>query len=81
MNNYRKHFDRELTIMRSNLEEGDQLVIEDSVPAIEKVLDSFGDGHSGGSAPLAIGALSATIKNTCYYQKHVAVQTFESTLR
>ncbi|MHA1287472.1 MAG: hypothetical protein ACTSPB_08720 [Candidatus Thorarchaeota archaeon] len=68
MNNYRKHFDRELTIMRSNLEEGDQLVIEDSVPAIEKVLDSFGDGHSGGSAPLAIGALSATIKNTLLFK-------------
>jgi len=67
--NYMKHFERELDIMHENLELGDNLLIEDFIPIIKKIIKKFSkQGHSGGSAPYASGALSRTIKNVLTFK-------------
>jgi hypothetical protein len=70
MNNYRKHFDRELKIMRDSLEpEEGKLIIEPFIEDIYSILDKFaGEGHSGASAPHGAEALSFAIKKACMFE-------------
>lgn len=70
---YKKHFERELTILRSSVEkpkeEGGELLINDFIPEIRMIIDKFAkQGHSGSSAPFYAGALSRTIKNTLLFK-------------
>ncbi len=68
MNNYKKHFERELKIMEANLKEGNNLAIKDFIPDIISITEKFsGQGHSGGSAPFYAGALSSAIKNVLLF--------------
>ena len=68
MSNYKKHFDRELKIMKDNLKKGDSLAIKDFIPDIESIIEKFSkQGHSGGSAPFYAGALSSVIKKTLLF--------------
>jgi hypothetical protein len=69
MNNYLKHFKRELRILGSKLEKGDNLVIKDFIPEIESIIEKFSkQGHSGSSAPFYSGALSSTIKKVLSFE-------------
>lgn len=66
--NYRKHFDRELSIAESQLKEGDNLAIKDFIPDIYSIIEKFGkQGHSGMSAPFYAGALSGAIKKALLF--------------
>ena len=66
----KEHFEKELEIMRKSVvEEGDELIIEPFVEQIREIINIFSkQGHSGGSAPFAIGALSKTIKAVLGFQ-------------
>lgn len=69
MNNFKKHFHRELDILRDNLDKDDKLLIEPFVDIIDEICDIFaGEGHSGGSAPYSAGALSQTIKKILLFE-------------
>jgi len=68
-NNYIKHFERELEVMRATVEEGDSLIIEPYVRSIREVCKDFAqEGHSGGSAPMAAGVLAQAIKAILGFQ-------------
>ena len=68
-NNYIKHFERELEIMRATVKEDDQLIIEPYVRSIREVCKDFAsEGHSGGSAPMAAMVLAKTIKSILGFQ-------------
>ena len=69
MNNYKIHFERELEILRQNVDKDDNLIIEDFIPIIYDILDVFAtQGHSGGSAPYYSSALSNTIKKVLSFE-------------
>lgn len=66
---YASHFDRELEIMRKQVEKDDELIIEPYVDAVKGVCDAFAEeGHSGGSAPMAAGVIASTIKAVLGFQ-------------
>ena len=68
-NPYIKHLEKELEIVRSKLKGGDSLVIEDFIEPIKHIAEIFsGQGHSGGSAPYYIGAVTETIKNMLHFK-------------
>ena len=63
-NNYKKHLEKELEIIRSSHKEGTELTIEPYLPTINKIIDVFSmQGHSGCSASCTSGYLSKVIKN------------------
>ena len=70
MNNYKKHFRKELEILKKGLEEeGDNLAIQEFIPLIEDITDIFSkQGHSGGSAPFYSGILAETIKKVLSFE-------------
>ena len=62
MNNYQKHFNKELKILRDCVQDGDELVIEQFVPDIISIMEKFsGSGHSGGSAGYASKMISEAV--------------------
>ena len=68
-NNYLKHFDRELAIMRKGVDKDDELIIEPYVDAVKGVCKAFAEeGHSGGSSPMAAGVIASTIKAVLGFQ-------------
>jgi len=68
MSNYKKHLDRELQILKDN-NQGEKLVVEDFLPAIEQILEVFSNqGHSGMSASFYTSILSTTIKNVLSFK-------------
>ena len=69
MNNYLKHFEAELKILKSTVGKGDRLLIEPYIPIIKKIIKVFGNqGHSGCSAPMEAGVLANTIKNVLAFK-------------
>ena len=68
-NMYISHFERELEIMRKQVPENDELIIEPYVDAVKAVCEAFAEvGHSGGSAPMASAVLAKTIKAVLGFQ-------------
>lgn len=68
-NNYKKHFERELEIIKKGLKEGDRLAIEDFIEMIKDITDIFNkQGHSGSSAPFYNSILTETIKNVLSFK-------------
>jgi hypothetical protein len=69
LNNYQRHFERELKILREGLEKGDRLIIEPFIPTIKRITELFSkEGHSGCSASFAAPALAETIKNVLLFK-------------
>lgn len=68
-NAYILHFERELEIMRKQVPEDDQLIIEPYVEAMKGVMEAFAkEGHSGGSAPYAASAIAHSLKAVLGFQ-------------
>jgi hypothetical protein len=68
-NNYEKHLEREVAILRKNLKEGDSLVIEDYMPALRQIAKvASKQGHSGGSIGFYAGAVSSAVKNMLLFK-------------
>jgi hypothetical protein len=69
MNNYLKHFRKELAILRASLADGDNLVIEDFIKDIESITEKFSkQGHSGASAPCYAGTLCSAIRKVLAFE-------------
>ena len=63
-NNYKEFFEKELKILRNKLPDGDELIIEPYIKAVNNITDIFSNqGHSGMSAPFTSITVSNTIKN------------------
>ncbi len=69
MSNYKKHFHRELEILKRDLKEEDSLMIEDYIEVIDNICDiASSQGHSGGSAPYNANILANTIKSVLLFK-------------
>lgn len=65
----KEHFEREIQIMKKDLKNGDELIIEDFIDNIRDIINTFSEqGHSGGSAPYYASLLSNTIKKTLNFE-------------
>jgi len=63
------HFQKELAILESNLEDEGCLVIDEFIPVIKIITEIFSSqGHSGGSAPHYSNTLANTIKNVLAFK-------------
>lgn len=66
---YLNHFERELEIMRKQVDEDDELIIEPFVDSVKEVCKAFAkEGFSGGSAPMYASVLASTIKSVLGFQ-------------
>lgn len=68
-NNYKKHFRKELEILKDGLKEGNELSIQPFIPLIEKITEVFSQqGHSGCSAAFGNSNLVETIRNVLSFK-------------
>ena len=70
MNNYEKHFDEELRIMKEHMTDDDgELLIEDFIENVKEITKVFSkQGHSGGSAPYYASTIANTIKKVLMFE-------------
>ena len=66
---YMSHFEKELNIMRAQVEKDDELIIEPYVDVIKQVCKTFAKvGWDSGTAPMAATVLSSTLKAILGFQ-------------